>query len=70
MGLQDQAACKWFYLMVLFNPLQQQGIDYDETFSPVVKLVTTRIILSIAVSRDWSICQLDVHNALNGDLKE
>ncbi|GJT06345.1 ribonuclease H-like domain-containing protein [Tanacetum coccineum] len=39
---------------------QQQGIDCDETFSPVVKPATIRTVLSLAVSRQWPIYQLDV----------
>nr|GEW35092.1 ribonuclease H-like domain-containing protein [Tanacetum cinerariifolium] len=39
---------------------QQQGINCDETFSPVVKPATIRTVLSLAVSRDWPIHQLHV----------
>ncbi|GKE69718.1 ribonuclease H-like domain-containing protein [Tanacetum coccineum] len=50
---------------------QQHGVDFDETFSPVVKPATNRTVLSLAVSRQWPIHQLDVKNAfLNGDLSE
>ena len=50
---------------------QSYGIDYQETFTPVAKLNTVRIILSIAINQDWSLYQRDVKNAfLNGDLME
>jgi hypothetical protein len=50
---------------------QQAGVDFDETFSPVVKPPTIRIILSLAVQNQWSLRQLDVSNTfLHGLLKE
>ncbi|GJS33534.1 ribonuclease H-like domain-containing protein [Tanacetum coccineum] len=50
---------------------QQLGIDFDETFSLVVKPATIYTVLSLVVSCKWLIHQLDVKNAfLNGDLSE
>uniref|UniRef100_A0A2N9EV01 Integrase catalytic domain-containing protein n=1 Tax=Fagus sylvatica TaxID=28930 RepID=A0A2N9EV01_FAGSY len=50
---------------------QQYGVDFAETFSPVVKPPTVRLILSLAVSLNWPLRQLDVKNAfLHGTLKE
>ncbi|PNX93258.1 histone deacetylase, partial [Trifolium pratense] len=51
--------------------LQTPGFDFTETFSPVVKPVTVRIILTLAVTYKWSVKQIDINNAfLNGLLQE
>ncbi|GKC22770.1 ribonuclease H-like domain-containing protein [Tanacetum coccineum] len=51
--------------------IRQLGVDFDETFSSVVKPATIRMVLSLVVSRKWPIHQLDVKYAfLNGDLSE
>ena len=50
---------------------QVQGVDYDETFSPVAMLKSVRIILAIAAHFDYEIWQMDVKTAfLNGNLTE
>ncbi|XP_021727210.1 uncharacterized protein LOC110694344 [Chenopodium quinoa] len=43
---------------------QQEGINFDETFSPVVKPTTIRLVLSLAISYGWTIRQLDAKKAL------
>jgi hypothetical protein len=67
--------CKWVYKikqksdgsidryntrLVVKGFKQRYMIYYEDTFSPVVKTTTIRIVLSIAVSRGWSLRQLDV----------
>ncbi|KAI5343919.1 hypothetical protein L3X38_011795 [Prunus dulcis] len=50
---------------------QEQGLDYDETFSPMVRHTTVRLVLALATTNHWELCQLDVKNDfLPGDLQE
>jgi hypothetical protein len=65
-GTFDRHKARW----VLQGFTQRLEVDYDETFSPVVKSATVHMVLAIATSRDWTIQQLDVkntflHNTLN-----
>lgn len=50
---------------------QDLGINVGETFNPVAKLTTVRVILITVVTLNWPIGQVDIDNAfLNGSLKE
>jgi hypothetical protein len=78
--------CKWVYRTksttngqisrcksrLVDNEFQQvHGIDYDETFTPVEKMDSIRLALSIATTKGWEVHQMDMNNAfLHSDLSE
>ena len=58
-------------LLVAKGYTQTYGVDYAETFSPVAKKISVRILISLAANLGWPLFQLDVKNAfLNGNSKE
>nr|KYP68906.1 Retrovirus-related Pol polyprotein from transposon TNT 1-94 [Cajanus cajan] len=81
-----QISCKWLFKLKLNSNgtiakhkarlvargfTQQYGLDFQETFSPVAKIMTLRLLLSLAASQHWNLAQLDVNNAfLNDNLDE
>lgn len=67
----DGSLARYMARWVCRGDSQQPSIDFDETFSPVVKPSTIRAVLSLAISAAWPIHQLDVKNAfLHGSLNE
>lgn len=57
--------------LVIQGNHQKHGVDYVETFSPVIKMSRIRSIIALAATRHWPIHQLDINNAfLHRDLYE
>jgi len=66
-GTLERRKARW----VVHGFSQHPGLDFDQTFSPVVKPATIRTVLHLAAARNWPVHQLDVKNAfLHGDLTE
>ena len=78
--------CRWVFV-VKFNPdgcvarlkarlvakgyVQTYGVDYSDTFSPVAKLTSVRLFISLAASYDWDLHRLNIKNVFQyGDLQE
>jgi len=50
---------------------QEEGIDYEDTFLPVVRITSVRFILAIVAHMDLKLYQMDIRTAfLNGELNE
>lgn len=49
--------------------IQQEGLDYHDTFSPVEMMVTVKCVIALVISKRWSLYQMDAYNfSLYGDL--
>ncbi|KAH9790610.1 retrovirus-related pol polyprotein from transposon RE2 [Citrus sinensis] len=67
----DGSVDRYKVRLVIKGFTQRPGLDYHDTFSPVVKTSIVRVILCLALQFGWSVCQLDINNAfLNGSLDE
>ena len=67
----DGTMIKYKARLVAKGYVEQQGIDVDEVFAPVVRIETIRLLLALAATNGWEIHHLDVKTAfLNGDLNE
>jgi hypothetical protein len=58
-GSLDRYKARW----VFRGFTQRPGVDYDETFSPVVKSAAVQTVLTLTVSSGWPVHQLDIKNA-------
>ena len=76
-GLQEikhnanESISKYKERLVAKGYAQNYGIDYVNSFSPVVRMATMRTIIAVAATKGWSLHQMDVKNAfLHGDFQE
>ena len=61
--LSDESVDRYNARLVANEFHQQDGLDFTETFSPVVKHTTIHIVIALEIHHHWPIRQLDVHNA-------
>jgi hypothetical protein len=57
--------------LVVKGYAQQQGVDFDKVFAPVIRLEAVRLLLALSADEGWQVHHMDVKTAfLNGDLQE
>lgn len=61
----DGTVARYKARLVANGNQQAKGMDFTDTFSPVIKQPTLRVILSLVVHHHWSLRQLDVSNAFS-----
>ena len=67
----DRSDIKYKAILVSKVFYQVQGVDYTETFAPVAKMDSMRLVLAIAASKCWEVHHMDVKCAfLHGELHE
>jgi hypothetical protein len=51
--------------------VQREGIDFDDTFAPVARMESVRLLFALAAWEDWRVHHMDIKSAfLNSDLNE
>ena len=67
----DGSTYKYKLILVAKGYSQVQGLDYHETFAPVSKMDSIRLVLAISASKHWEVHHMDVESAfMHGDIHE